>query len=59
MEIAVSTIFDRLKDDSPAYFRQFCMDKIECVTGELTDKNFGLSRKISRCSPAGLISLSI
>ena len=28
-EIAVSTIFDRLKDDSPAYFRQFCSDKIE------------------------------
>jgi alcohol-forming fatty acyl-CoA reductase len=42
-EIAVSTIFDRLKDDSPAYFRQFCKDKIECVTGELTEKNFGLS----------------
>jgi nucleoside-diphosphate-sugar epimerase len=44
-EIAVSTIFDRLKDDSPAYFRQFCLDKIECVTGELTEKNFGLSRE--------------
>jgi alcohol-forming fatty acyl-CoA reductase len=42
-EIAVSTIFDRFKDDSPAYFRQFCLDKIECVTGEVTQKNFGLS----------------
>ncbi len=44
-EIAVSTIFDRLKDDSPAYFRQFCQDKIECVTGKLTEKNFGLNRE--------------
>ena len=44
-EIAVSTIFDRLKDDSPAYFRQFCLDKIECVTGELTEKNFGMNRE--------------
>jgi len=42
-EIAVSTIFDRLKDDSSAYFRQFCLDKIVCVTGELTEKNFGMS----------------
>ncbi|MHB8137460.1 MAG: fatty acyl-CoA reductase [Smithellaceae bacterium] len=44
-EIAVSTIFDRLKDESPAHFRQFCLDKIECVTGELTENNFGLSRE--------------
>lgn len=42
-EIAVSTIFDRLKDTNPAYFRQFCLNKIECVTGEVTEKNFGLS----------------
>jgi nucleoside-diphosphate-sugar epimerase len=42
-EIAVSTIFDRLKDESSAYFRKFCLDKIECITGELTEKNFGLS----------------
>ena len=42
-EICVSTIFDRLKDDSPACFRQFCRDKIDCVTGEVTEKDFGLS----------------
>ncbi len=42
-EIALSTIFDRLKDESPACFRQFCKEKIECVTGELTQKNFGLN----------------
>ena len=42
-EIALSTIFDRLKDESAACFRQFCKEKIECVTGELTQKNFGLN----------------
>ena len=42
-EIAVSTIFDRLKDKNPSYFNQFCRDKIECITGEVTEKNFGLS----------------
>jgi nucleoside-diphosphate-sugar epimerase len=44
-EIAVSTIFDRLKDDSSAYFREFCRNKIECITGELTEKNFGLNKE--------------
>ena len=44
-EIAVSTIFDRLKDESPASFRQFCRDKIECVTGEVTEKYFGLEKE--------------
>lgn len=42
-EIALSTIFDRLKEESPAIFSQFCREKIECVTGELTQKNFGLN----------------
>ena len=42
-EIAVSTIFDRLRDKNPSYFDQFCKDKIECITGEVTEKNFGLS----------------
>ncbi|HLZ19602.1 MAG TPA: fatty acyl-CoA reductase, partial [Smithellaceae bacterium] len=44
-EITVSTIFDRLKDESPAFFRQFCRDKIECVTGEVTEKYFGLEKE--------------
>lgn len=44
-EIAVSTIFDRLKDERPASFRQFCHDKIDCITGEVTEKYFGLSRE--------------
>ena len=42
-EIAVSTVFDRLKDENPSCFRQFCLEKIECVTGEVTEKYFGLS----------------
>jgi len=42
-EIAVSTIFDRLRDENSLYFNQFCKDKIECITGEVTEKNFGLS----------------
>ena len=42
-EIAVSSIFDRLKDESPAYLSQFFNDKIECVTGEVTERYLGLS----------------
>src|SRR5512138_632505 len=44
-EIAVSSIFDRLKDEIPARFQQFCREKIECVTGEVTEKYFGLPEK--------------
>ncbi|HUN54847.1 MAG TPA: fatty acyl-CoA reductase [Smithella sp.] len=42
-EVAASTIFDRLRDENLSYFIQFCKEKIECVTGEVTEKNFGLS----------------
>jgi alcohol-forming fatty acyl-CoA reductase len=41
-EVAAATIFDRLKDERPSYFKQFCRDKIVCITGEVTEKNFGL-----------------
>jgi alcohol-forming fatty acyl-CoA reductase len=44
-EIAASTIFDRLRRESPARFRQFCREKMDCVTGEVTEKYFGLSLK--------------
>ena len=44
-EIALATIFDRLKEEKPSFFRQFCKEKIECVTGELTQRNFGLSKE--------------
>lgn len=42
-EIAVSGIFDRLQNESPAYLGQFFRDKIECITGEVTQKHFGLN----------------
>src|SRR5690606_14908548 len=44
-EIALATIFDRLKEEKPSFFRQFCKEKIECITGELTQKNFGLNKE--------------
>ncbi len=44
-EILAATIFDRLKEESSSYFHQFCRDKIDCITGEVTEKNFGLGRE--------------
>ncbi len=41
-EIAVSAIFDRLKDEDSVRFRQFCREKVDCITGEVTEKYFGL-----------------
>jgi len=42
-EIAVSSIFDRIKDEDASRFRQFCREKVDCVTGEVTEKYFGLN----------------
>ncbi len=41
-EIATSSIFDRLRAERPAYLAQFCAERIECVTGEVTEPGFGL-----------------
>jgi len=41
-EIAAKSIFGRLREEHPAGFREFCRDKIECVTGDVTEDHFGL-----------------
>jgi nucleoside-diphosphate-sugar epimerase len=44
-EIVTSTVFDRLRQDSPDAFRLFCRDRVECVTAEVTEKYFGLGKE--------------
>ena len=41
-EVAPSTVFDRLRRERPEAFAEFCRDKVECVTGEVTQPGFGL-----------------
>jgi fatty acyl-CoA reductase len=44
-EIMVSSIFDRLREEDPVQFRQFCEDRIDCITGEVTEENFGMDKE--------------
>ena len=44
-EIEASSIFDRLREENPVHFKQFCQDKIECVMCEITEKDFGMSKE--------------
>ena len=41
-EIACSSIFDRLKINGEESFQRLCSQKIHCITGEVTEKQFGL-----------------
>ena len=41
-EIATSSIFDKLREEQPAYLAHFFDEKIECITGEITEPSFGL-----------------
>jgi len=41
-EIACSSIFDRLKAGGELGFQQLCNHKIHCITGEVTESQFGL-----------------
>src|SRR5450830_536997 len=41
-EIATSSIFDRLRAERRDFLVQFFADKIECVSGEVTEPGFGL-----------------
>ncbi len=41
-EIASSSIFDILRAEQPARLQRFFNEKIECVTGEVTEPSFGL-----------------
>lgn len=41
-EIASSSVFDRLRQEDPEGFNRFCSEKIECITGEVTQPRLGL-----------------
>jgi thioester reductase-like protein len=41
-DIATSSVFDRLRAERPAFLAEFFAEKIECVTGEVTEPCFGL-----------------
>ncbi|HLV78305.1 MAG TPA: fatty acyl-CoA reductase [Marinobacter sp.] len=42
-EIAVSSVFDRLRADDPEAFEALIEQKLHCITGEVTEPAFGLS----------------
>lgn len=42
-EIATSSVFEKLRAERPEYLERFFADKIECVTGEVTEAGFDLS----------------
>jgi alcohol-forming fatty acyl-CoA reductase len=41
-EIATSSVFDKLRAERPDYLARFLAEKVECVTGEVTEPSFGL-----------------
>ena len=41
-EIATSSVFDRLRAEQPDFLENFFAEKIECLTGEITEPGFGL-----------------
>lgn len=42
-EIATSSVFDRLRAEEPDFLAHFFVEKIECITGEVTEVGFALS----------------
>jgi len=42
-EIAASSVFDHLRATRPAWLERFFAERIECVTGEVTEVCFGLA----------------
>src|SRR5471030_1622992 len=42
-DIATSSVFDRLRAERPGFLAEFFAERIECVTGEVTEPCFGLS----------------
>lgn len=44
-EIATSSVFDRLRDESPGVFEAFLESRLHCVTGEVTQPGFGMEPK--------------
>ncbi|MDF1693456.1 MAG: fatty acyl-CoA reductase [Zhongshania sp.] len=44
-EIATSSVFENLKLNSADYFNDFCNNRIHCITGEISERQFGLPRQ--------------
>lgn len=42
-DIATSSIFDTLRAERPEFLANFFENKVECITGEVSEPNFGLS----------------
>ncbi len=42
-EVVSSSIFETMKDEDSQTFERFCRQKIHCVTGEVTERHFGLN----------------
>ncbi|HZW12741.1 MAG TPA: fatty acyl-CoA reductase [Noviherbaspirillum sp.] len=42
-EIATSSVFEKLRAEKPEFLERFFAEKIECITGEVTEAGFGLS----------------
>lgn len=42
-EVASSSIFETMQNDNGQAFARFCDKKIHCVTGEVTERHFGLN----------------
>ncbi|MYM22031.1 sugar nucleotide-binding protein [Duganella sp. FT135W] len=41
-DVATSSVFDRLRAERPAFLAEFFAEKIECITGEVTEPGFGM-----------------
>ncbi|HJV51834.1 MAG TPA: fatty acyl-CoA reductase [Noviherbaspirillum sp.] len=41
-EIATSSVFDKLRAEQPEFLERFFAEKVECLTGEVTEPGFGL-----------------
>lgn len=44
-EIATSSVFEHLKLNSPDYFNDFCDNRVHCISGEISESQFGLPRQ--------------
>ncbi|UZE97151.1 fatty acyl-CoA reductase [Alkalimarinus alittae] len=42
-EIASASVFEKMNADDPEAFQRFCDQNIHCITGEITERHFGLN----------------
>ncbi|MDP4548469.1 fatty acyl-CoA reductase [Marinobacter sp. MDS2] len=44
-EIATSSVFDSVRESDPESFESFLADKVQCITGEVTEPEFGIGQE--------------